>query len=44
MYTTEVVQLATRYSSPQRLVGKKAKLYGQGQKIVTGMQVRRLFG
>lgn len=44
MYTSEVIQLATRYTSPGRLVGKKSKVYGQGQRQVTGMQIRKIFG
>lgn len=44
MYTAEVVQLATRYASPVRLIGKKTQVYGQGQKQSTGMQIRKMFG
>jgi hypothetical protein len=45
MYTAEIIQLATRYASPSRLIGKKSKVYGQqGSKVGFNMQTRKLFG
>jgi hypothetical protein len=44
MYAAQIIQLATRYASPGRLIGRKAKVYGQRVKVSTGMQTRRLFG
>lgn len=44
MYSSAVVQLATNYSSPRRLIGKKTALYGAGQATSLGMQKRKLVG
>lgn len=44
MYTTQVVQLATKYSSPGRLLGKRGQVFGDRKTAAVGMQSRRLFG
>ena len=44
MYAAQVIQLATRYATPKRLIGARGKVYGQRIQVSTGMQNRRLFG
>lgn len=44
MYATQVIQLATKYATPKRLIGARSKVYGQQIKTSTGMQPRKLLG
>jgi hypothetical protein len=44
MYAAQIIQLATRYATPKRLIGSRGKVYGQQARAATGMQTRKLLG